>query len=74
MQRLSDTGSSVQTKVKINISLEVETIDFDVQSSEIRLKGRNMEENEHIKVRLVIQQWTNTNIISLTPFNGSSSI
>lgn len=42
--KVSDTGSSVQNKIKITVSLSVELIDFDVHSSEIRLKGKNVEE------------------------------
>lgn len=47
---IGDTGASVSEKIKINLSLKVESIDFDVQTSELRLKGRNMEESEHIKM------------------------
>ena len=49
---VGDTGSSVQEKIRINVSLVVDSIDsFDVQASEIRIRGRNVEESEHIKVR-----------------------
>lgn len=32
------------------LTIEVETIDFDTQACTLRLKGRNVEENEYIKV------------------------
>ena len=46
----ADLGSSDWSKMRINIVLEVETIDFDVHSSEIRLKGKNVEESEFLKM------------------------
>lgn len=32
------------------ITIEVETIDFDTQACMLRLKGRNVEENQYVKV------------------------
>eukprot|EP00455_Lapot_gusevi_P009511 TRINITY_DN1426_c0_g1_i3.p1 TRINITY_DN1426_c0_g1~~TRINITY_DN1426_c0_g1_i3.p1 ORF type:complete len:395 (+),score=98.42 TRINITY_DN1426_c0_g1_i3:124-1308(+) len=50
VQKSSDTGSSVQNRVKFTITLEVENIFFDAQASQIRLKGKNVEENEYVKM------------------------
>ena len=32
------------------LSIQVETIDFDTQACVLRVKGRNVEENEYVKV------------------------
>ena len=32
------------------LTVEVETIDFDTQACVLRLKGRNVEENQYVKV------------------------
>ena len=32
------------------LTIEVETIDFDTQACVLRLKGRNVEENQYVKV------------------------
>ncbi len=46
-----DLGQTAQEKIRINVLLEVELIaDFDSLGSEIRLKGKNIEESEHLKV------------------------
>jgi protein pelota len=50
VQQLSSTGSSTAQKVKLRLTLEIETIEFDTQTCELRVKGKNMEENEHVKL------------------------
>jgi protein pelota len=60
-----DTGSSVQEKVRITVSLQVDAIDFDVQSSEIRLKGRNVEESDFLKVNQSPELHSNIDFHSL---------
>jgi len=32
------------------LTIQVETIDFDTQACVLRVKGRNVEENEYVKV------------------------
>ena len=68
----NETGTSVQEKVRINITIEVESLDdvqYDVEAGQIRIKGKNKVENEHLKVRChtlhlhdrivhAIQRWT----------------
>lgn len=46
----SSTGSSSSNKVRTMLSIRVETIDFDTQACVLRVKGRNVEENEYVKV------------------------
>jgi len=46
----SSTGSSSSNKVRTMLSIQVETIDFDTQACVLRVKGRNVEENEYVKV------------------------
>jgi len=49
----SSTGSSSSNKVRTMLSIQVETIDFDTQACVLRVKGRNVEENEYVKVAAV---------------------
>jgi len=35
------------------LSIQVETIDFDTQACVLRVKGRNVEENEYVKVAAI---------------------
>ncbi|CAH8837579.1 unnamed protein product [Trichobilharzia szidati] len=50
VQNESATGS-VQTKqVRTNLTIEVEKIDFDVQGSILHLNGRNVVENQFVKM------------------------
>lgn len=46
----SATGSTSSTKVRTTLSLRVETIYFDTQASTLRVKGRNIEENQYVKM------------------------
>jgi protein pelota len=43
VQQTSSTGSSTAQKVKIRLTIEIETIEFDTQTCELRIKGKNME-------------------------------
>ena len=49
----SSTGSSSSNKVRTMLSIQVETIDFDTQACVLRVKGRNVEENEYVKVAAI---------------------
>lgn len=50
VQQTSSTGSSTAQKVKIRLTIEIETIEFDTQTCELRVKGKNTEENEFVKL------------------------
>jgi len=50
VQQTSSTGSSTAQKIKLRLTLEIETIEFDTQTCELRVKGKNTEENEHVKL------------------------
>jgi len=46
-----DTGTNVETeKVRLTLTIRVESIDYDAEGMEIRLKGKNLTENEHVKL------------------------
>jgi protein pelota len=49
IQRESGAGQESE-KVKLKLSIRVEAIDFDPEGQEIRLSGRNLTENEHVKL------------------------
>ncbi|XP_059352470.1 protein pelota-like isoform X2 [Daphnia carinata] len=49
VQTESATGSS-SSRVRTMLTIEVETIDFDTQACVLRLKGRNVEENQYVKM------------------------
>lgn len=53
VQNESATGSSTSSRIRTTLAIEVETIDFDTQASMLRLKGRNVMENQYVKVRLL---------------------
>eukprot|EP00112_Aurelia_sp_Birch-Aquarium-sp1_P023246 Seg685.2 transcript_id=Seg685.2/GoldUCD/mRNA.D3Y31 product="Protein pelota" protein_id=Seg685.2/GoldUCD/D3Y31 len=46
----SATGSTSSSKVRTTLTIRVETIDFDTQASMLRIKGRNIEENQYVKM------------------------
>lgn len=46
----SATGSRTSDKVRTTLTVQVENIDFDTQACMLRLKGRNVEENQHVKM------------------------
>lgn len=50
VQNESATGSSTSHRVRTTLTVTVETVDFDTQACLLRLKGRNIEENEYVKV------------------------
>lgn len=41
--------------MRTKLTITVENIDFDTQACALRLKGRNIEENQYVKVRMSIQ-------------------
>jgi protein pelota len=45
------TGSTTSQRVRMTLSLEIEHIDFDPEKCLLRVKGKNVEENPHVRVR-----------------------
>lgn len=46
-----DRGTSTETeKIRLTLTLGVEDIEYDGEGQEIRLKGKNLTENEHVKL------------------------
>ncbi|XP_014254754.1 protein pelota [Cimex lectularius] len=50
VQNESSTGSSTSSRIRTILTIRVETIDFDTQACVLRLKGRNIEENQYVKM------------------------
>ncbi|KAF5269691.1 hypothetical protein FQA39_LY08614 [Lamprigera yunnana] len=50
VQSESATGSSTSNRVRTTLTIRVESIDFDTQACVLRLKGRNVEENQYVKM------------------------
>lgn len=50
VQQTSSTGSSTAQKVKIRLTIEIETVEFDTSTCELRIKGKNMEESDYVKL------------------------
>lgn len=50
VQNETSTGSSSSSRVRTTLTIRVETIDFDTQAQVLRLKGRNIEENQFVKM------------------------
>jgi len=46
----SATGSTTSNRVRTILTVRVEDIHFDTQACMLRLKGRNIEENQHVKM------------------------
>lgn len=50
VQTESATGSVSVSKVRTTLTIKVETIDFDTQGCVLRVKGRNIQENQYVKM------------------------
>lgn len=46
----SESGSASSEKKKVKLTISMEKVDFDVDASSIRVSGKNLEENEHVKL------------------------
>lgn len=66
VQTESSTGSSTSNRVRTTLTITVETIDFDTQACVLRLKGRNIVENQYVKVYIVLSCLFYTHIV--TPY------
>ena len=51
VQTESATGSVSSNKVRTTLTIAVEGIEFDTQACMLRVKGRNVQENQYVKVR-----------------------
>eukprot|EP00093_Oithona_nana_P004916 04916.XXX_143790_142235_1 [CDS] Oithona nana genome sequencing. len=45
-----NTGTRQSQKIRLTLTIKIEDIDFDTQACLLRIKGRNIEENEHVKM------------------------
>ena len=50
VQTESATGSTSSNKIRTTLTIQVEATDFDIQAGVLRVKGRNVEENQYVKV------------------------
>ncbi|XP_065831312.1 protein pelota homolog isoform X2 [Oscarella lobularis] len=50
VQTESATGSTASNRVRTTLTLAVENIEFDTAASKLRVKGRNIVENPHVKM------------------------
>lgn len=50
IQNESATGSVSVNKVRTTLTIRIEAIDFDTQGCVLRVKGRNIEENQYVKM------------------------
>ena len=52
MQVIKESNSGATTKKKVNmrLTIEIERIEFDSEQCSLRINGRNMEENEYVKM------------------------
>lgn len=50
VQTESSTGSSSSSKVRTTLTIKVEAVDFDTQACVLRVRGRNVEENDYVKM------------------------
>lgn len=50
MQTESATGSVNVNKVRTTLTVRIEGIDFDTQACVLRVSGRNIKENQYVKV------------------------
>lgn len=57
VQTESSTGSVGSSRVRTTLTLCVETIDFDSQACQLRVKGTNIQENQYVKVRVHLEMY-----------------
>ena len=63
------TGSSTASRVRTTLTLSVENIEFDTSVCELRVKGRNIQENQYVKVReIYLYVITFTNVFLFADF------
>lgn len=50
VQTESSTGSVSSNKVRTTLTIQVEGVDYDTQACVLRIKGRNVQENQYVKM------------------------
>eukprot|EP00118_Oscarella_pearsei_P015218 m.136139 g.136139 ORF g.136139 m.136139 type:complete len:385 (+) comp38172_c1_seq102:40-1194(+) len=50
VQMESSTGSTASSRVRTTLTLSIENIEYDTAASKLRVKGRNIQENPHVKM------------------------
>lgn len=50
VQSESATGSTSSSKVRTTLTIQVESTEFDTQACVLRVKGRNVQENQYVKM------------------------
>ncbi len=45
----SESATGASERVRMMLTLSVESVDFDTAAGVLRVHGRNVEENEHVK-------------------------
>ncbi len=48
----SESATGASERVRMMLTLSVESVDFDTAAGVLRVHGRNVEENEHVKARM----------------------
>lgn len=66
VQSETATGSSSSARVRTTLTICVVSIDFDTQACVLRLKGRNVEENQYVKVNAKQTLFTITCLASIS--------
>uniref|UniRef100_A0A8B9LJU0 Protein pelota homolog n=1 Tax=Astyanax mexicanus TaxID=7994 RepID=A0A8B9LJU0_ASTMX len=56
VQTESSTGSVGSSRVRTTLTVCVETIDFDSQACQLRVKGTNIQENQYVKVMAHVEK------------------
>ena len=46
----SSTGSSTSSRVRTVLTISIEAIEFDTAACELRVKGKNIQENQYVKM------------------------
>ena len=46
----TNTGSTVKNRVKMQLKICAERVEFDAEQCSLRINGKNVEENEHVKL------------------------
>ena len=46
----SSTGSSTSSRIRTNLTISIETIEFDTAACHLRVKGKNIQENQYVKM------------------------
>lgn len=62
VQNESVTGSSSSSRIRTTLTISVEGIDFDTQAGVLRVKGRNIEENQYVKVNAFLSKIKYSNL------------